>query len=218
MPPRSPSPEAVEPLSFGPTYTWRKTSPQRLGTSSRRRDHGFPRASRSGALRPTSWGLRSSLTKRRICWTKPKSNWAIPLNCGSSAQTLDGQRRASGRQRLERPEPKPRAVFQSGSPQAVDGLATEFLRLQDLPGASRLWSRLAEQEPNDLDLRLKLLDLAFQTANSNEIDKNIKQIEQIEGNEGFAGRCCQVRYLIWQAERADCQGTARSPATADQSS
>ena len=54
-------------------------------------------------------------------------------------------------------------------------------------GPCRLWSRLAEQEPNDLELRLTLLDLAFQTANSDEIDKNIKQIEQIEGNDGLAG-------------------------------
>ena len=44
----------------------------------------------------------------------------------------------------------------------LTGLAIEFLRLQDLQGASRLWSRLAEQEPNDLELRLNLLDLAFQ--------------------------------------------------------
>ena len=84
----------------------------------------------------------------------------------------------------------------------LNGLATEFRRLQDLQGASRLWSQLAEQEPNDLELRLNLLELAFQTANSDEIDKNIKQIEQIEGNDGLLGRYCQVRYLIWQAERA----------------
>ena len=84
----------------------------------------------------------------------------------------------------------------------LNGLATEFLRLPDLPGASRLWSRLAEQEPNDFNVRLKLLDLAFQIADSNEIDKNIKQLEQMEGNDGFLSGCWQVRYLIWQAERA----------------
>jgi cellulose synthase operon protein C len=83
----------------------------------------------------------------------------------------------------------------------LNGLATEFMRLQDLQGASRLWSRLAEQEPNDLDLRLNLLDLAFLTGSSKEIDQNVKQIEQIDGTEGFLTRCCQVRYLIWQAER-----------------
>jgi hypothetical protein len=65
-----------------------------------------------------------------------------------------------------------------------------------------MWSRLAEQEPNDFDLRLTLLDLAFQTANSDEIDKNIKRIEEMEGSEGLLGRYCQVRYLIWQAQRA----------------
>ena len=84
----------------------------------------------------------------------------------------------------------------------LSGLATEFLRIQDLPGASRLWSRLAEEEPNDLDVRLRLLDVAFQNANSNEIDKYIKQIEQMDGIDEFVSRCCQVEYLIWQAERA----------------
>jgi tetratricopeptide (TPR) repeat protein len=84
----------------------------------------------------------------------------------------------------------------------LTGLALEFVRLQDPQGASRLWSRLAEQEPNDLDLRLNLLDLAFQTGKSEEIDQTIKQIERIEGNDGSLGPICQVQYLIWQAERA----------------
>ena len=84
----------------------------------------------------------------------------------------------------------------------LNDLAAEFQRLEDPQGASRLWSRLAEQEPNDFDLRLKLLDVAFRNADSKEIARNIKQIEQMEGNEGFLSRCCQVRYLIWQAEQA----------------
>ena len=37
----------------------------------------------------------------------------------------------------------------------LTGLASEFLRLQDLQRASRLLTRLAEQEPNDLELRLE---------------------------------------------------------------
>ena len=82
------------------------------------------------------------------------------------------------------------------------GWPYEFQRQQDLQGAIRLWSRLAEEEPNDLEVRLTLLDLAFQTANGDEIDKNIKQIGEIEGSEGLLGRYCQVRYLIWQAQRA----------------
>ena len=84
----------------------------------------------------------------------------------------------------------------------LNGLATELWQQQDLQGAIRLWSRLAEQEPNDLELRLTLLDLAFQTANGPEIDKNIKQIGEIEGSAGLLGRFCQVRYFIWQAQQS----------------
>ena len=84
----------------------------------------------------------------------------------------------------------------------LNGLATELRQQQDLQGAIQLWSRLAEQEPNDLELRLTLLDLAFQTANGAEIDKNIKQIGEIEGSTGLLGRFCQVRYLIWQAQQS----------------
>jgi cellulose synthase operon protein C len=86
--------------------------------------------------------------------------------------------------------------------QLLNGLAMELRQQQDLHGAIRLWSRMAEQEPNNLELRLTLLNLAFQTANDAEIDKNIKQIGEIEGGAGLLGRFCQVRYLIWQAEQA----------------
>ena len=89
----------------------------------------------------------------------------------------------------------------------LNGLALEFLRQQDLEGASRLWARLAAQDPANIDLRLKLLDLALQSANKDDIEKNIKQIEEIEGNEGLLGRYCQVRYLIWQAQRAGDKDT-----------
>ena len=85
-------------------------------------------------------------------------------------------------------------------------------------GAIQLWSRLAEQEPNDLELRLTLLDLAFQTANGDEIDKNIKQIGEIEGSTGLLGRFCQVRYFIWQAEQSGPQGSTKSTASAYPSS
>ena len=82
------------------------------------------------------------------------------------------------------------------------GLAAGFLRLQDVQGASRLFSRLAEQEPNNLETRLALLELQLKTGNSDEIEKTIKQIQEIEGNDGLLGRFCQVPYLIWQAKRA----------------
>ena len=84
----------------------------------------------------------------------------------------------------------------------LTGLAAEHHRQQDLQGESRLWTQLAEQDPKNLETRLTLLDLAFQTADEEEIRTNIKQIEEIDGSDGVLGRYCQVRYLIWQAERA----------------
>ena len=82
------------------------------------------------------------------------------------------------------------------------GLAGELLRQQDVAGASRLWTQLVELDPKNLELRLTLLDLAFQTADQAVIENTIKQIGEIEGKEGVLGRYCQVRYLIWQAQRS----------------
>jgi len=83
----------------------------------------------------------------------------------------------------------------------LEGLAVELLRQQDLQGAIRLLSQLAEENPNDLKLRLTLLDLAFQTDSRTEIEKNIKEIERIEGSEGLQGLFSRVHFLIWQAEQ-----------------
>jgi cellulose synthase operon protein C len=89
----------------------------------------------------------------------------------------------------------------------LNGLAIELVRQQDLEGASVLWTRLAKEDEANLVLRRNLLDLALQNANKDEIEKNIKQIEAIEGNEGLLGRYCQIRYLIWQAQRASDKDT-----------
>jgi len=85
----------------------------------------------------------------------------------------------------------------------LDGLAVALVRQKNFEGASRLWSQLAEDDPSDIGLRLKLLDLAFQTRNKGEIEKNIAQIGQIEGDEGVQSRYWHVRYLIWQIQAAD---------------
>jgi len=89
----------------------------------------------------------------------------------------------------------------------LSGLASDLDRQQDLEGARGLWSQLAEENPNNLELRLALLDLAFRIENKdevakrNEIEKNINEIERIEGSKGLEGRLSQVRYLIWQARQ-----------------
>jgi cellulose synthase operon protein C len=82
-------------------------------------------------------------------------------------------------------------------------LAIEFEQLEERERARKAWSQMAEEEPNDLDLRVRLVELALRADNSGEIEKSIKQIEQIEGNEGSRGPYFHVRYLMWQAAQAD---------------
>jgi cellulose synthase operon protein C len=82
------------------------------------------------------------------------------------------------------------------------GLARELTRVSDPKGARRLWARLAEEEPGDIEIRLNLLEFAFEFGERDQIESNIKQIEQIEGKEGSLGSVCEARYLVWQAGQA----------------
>ena len=93
-----------------------------------------------------------------------------------------------------------------GRKRLLNELAAEFVRQQDAEGASRVWTRLADEDPTDIITRLKLLDLALQN-NSKEkikedeknIDTNVKKVEEIEGKEGLLSRYCQIKFLLWQA-------------------
>ena len=84
----------------------------------------------------------------------------------------------------------------------LTGLADEYIRQEDLQAANRLWLEVAQLVPNNIEPRRKLLNLAFMMANEEEIKKNIKEIERIEGSEGLIGKYCQERYLVFQAEQA----------------
>ena len=79
-------------------------------------------------------------------------------------------------------------------------LAGEMGRLEDRQGAARMWSQLAEQDPQDLDARLHLFDLAIQAADRAQAEKQIEAIDQIDGS---YARFCRAEYLIWQAGRPD---------------
>jgi tetratricopeptide (TPR) repeat protein len=89
----------------------------------------------------------------------------------------------------------------------LSGLAGELFRRQDYERASQLWSRLAEDEPDDIGLRRRLFDLALRIGNKTEIEKNIAQIERIEGGEKIQGRYCEVQYNIWQIDHPEGKKT-----------
>ncbi len=83
----------------------------------------------------------------------------------------------------------------------LNGLAGELVRQQNFKEAYRLWSQLAEDDPDDIRLRSILVELAIQLGNKDEIKKNITQIKRIEGDEGIQSRHWQARYLIWQIKQ-----------------
>ena len=87
----------------------------------------------------------------------------------------------------------------------LTGLTAIELERQNLEQGSRLLTRLAEEDPSNLDFRLALLDLALQLDKENDIKENIEKIKQIEGNDGLQGLHCQVKYLLWQARRTDAK-------------
>jgi predicted Zn-dependent protease len=86
-------------------------------------------------------------------------------------------------------------------------LAEQLESRQNFEDAGRLWSKLVEEEPDDIGLRRRLIDLAFRIDNKDQIEENIKQIERIEGGERIQGRYWQVRYKIWQIDRAKDEKT-----------
>jgi tetratricopeptide (TPR) repeat protein len=80
------------------------------------------------------------------------------------------------------------------------GLAV-ISRQQDPSGAGLLWSRLAEEDPDNINIRLDLFDLALGVGSNDDIKKSIQQIRRIEGSEGLLGRYCEALDVIRQARQ-----------------
>ncbi len=85
-------------------------------------------------------------------------------------------------------------------------LATNLARQQDLPGAVRLYSRLVQLEPESLQPRLQLLDLALRS-NDHRLARD--QIEVIGKLDNDFGQYCEATYKIWQAPAAAADDAAR---------
>ena len=75
-------------------------------------------------------------------------------------------------------------------------LATDLGALKDLAGAARVWSRLAEEEPESLQPRVQLFDLALRAGDAKQAEAQIRAVEKLD--EQFA-RLWRALYLTWQA-------------------
>ena len=80
------SPESVDAAILRAALYEAQDKPAEARSELEKAQSRFPKSVAIWCARPASWGLRISLTKRRACWPRPKSNWEIALNCGSSEQ------------------------------------------------------------------------------------------------------------------------------------
>jgi tetratricopeptide (TPR) repeat protein len=82
-------------------------------------------------------------------------------------------------------------------------LGDAYYVIGDLAGAERLWRRLAEQEPDQLHIRLLLFDLALRPGNEAALERILSEIRSIEGEEGPFWRYGEAARLILLARRGD---------------
>ena len=82
----------------------------------------------------------------------------------------------------------------------LETLATEIIRLNDLPLAEKLLLEVVDLDRNNLEPRLRLVDLAFQAENRDVVKDRIKEIKDIDGADGPIGRSLEIQYALWRAE------------------
>jgi len=83
----------------------------------------------------------------------------------------------------------------------LESLAEDMRRLNDLNLAKKLLLEVVELDRNDLEPRLRLLDLAFQAKDRDDIKSQLEQIKKIDGGDGPTGRYQEIRFDLWQAEQ-----------------
>jgi tetratricopeptide (TPR) repeat protein len=77
-------------------------------------------------------------------------------------------------------------------------IASDLRRLEDLPDAIRIWTRVSEQETNDIEPLRNLIELGFQASDKDSVEKNILKVQELDP---VLGRYYQAVYQIWRAEK-----------------
>lgn len=83
------------------------------------------------------------------------------------------------------------------------GLAIAHRLAEDTAGATKLWTRLAKLEPNDLGIRIALFDLALDSKQADAITEAVENIRRIEGDAGVLWKYARAAQLVQQAREGD---------------
>ncbi len=95
-------------------------------------------------------------------------------------------------------------------PQVLDGLAEAYAARGRSADARRLWTESARLRPGDLDVRLRLFDLALQDRDDGFMKQALADIRQLEGDGGPLGCYDEARRLIAEAAAGDKSGLVQA--------
>ena len=107
----------------------------------------------------------------------------------SKTTTPEARKKAAEKVRstLTEMEKEAAKLAEADRPRLLNGLADAHLRLGDTAEAERLWRQVAEQQPNNLGIRLVLFDLALLAKETTALDRVMAEIRRIEGEKGASG-------------------------------
>lgn len=92
----------------------------------------------------------------------------------------------------------------------LNGLADGHLRLGDTSEAERLWQQIADQQPNNLAIRLVLFDMALLKNSTTAMDRWLAEIREIEGDNGTFWRYAEASRRIQEAQPKDKEELSES--------
>ncbi|WP_152053756.1 tetratricopeptide repeat protein [Tautonia marina] len=99
-------------------------------------------------------------------------------------------------------------------PALLEALAVAFLRLGEVEQSRSLWKQLAEAQPDNIRLRMVLIDLALAAAEPDEVRDHVDAMRRIEGPDGLLWRYAEAILMLDLASRGDANAlrTARDRA------
>ena len=159
------SPESVEPLLLRAEMAMAQDKSAAARDELEKGRRGFPRASPSGAAQANLLLIEKQFDEasRLLDQARKELGDSVELRL-ERARLAVAERGTPGRCQLERTERKPRVVFEGGSTQASDRTgqgASRGCRIPEGPAGYGLdWPN---KSPMISNIRLKLLDLAFQS-------------------------------------------------------
>ena len=81
----------------------------------------------------------------------------------------------------------------------LKGLASQYLSVQLYDDAHRIWRTIAELDPNNLQIRSRMFELAYELNDEIRMNESLSLIEELVGKSGNEWKLAEAMRLIWMA-------------------